>query len=99
VWQAQWYTYHANEWIQNPLSFVGQCQHETLEQFHRTLARMDSFFHVVRFHVGDFPNVTGVLAQRVATKLALLRPLEILFLRVFLRHPDGIQIEGVLAAL
>ncbi len=46
---------------------------------------MLGFFNVIVFHVGDHPNVTGILAKWIARILSYLWALEMPFPGVFLR--------------
>ena len=56
---------------------------------------MDGLFHMVAFHIGDAPDILGVLAEWITGELSGIRPLEVLFARILGCHTHVIQIEGV----
>src|SRR5450759_3412670 len=60
---------------------------------------MCRLFDVVRLHVGDHPNIAGVLAERVTRQLPPLRSLERSFVWVLLRHPHRVKVEVVALTL
>src|SRR5262249_5039 len=62
------------------------------------LTWMNRFLHVVVLHVGNDPNVAGILSERVARILTLLGAFERLLPRILLRHTDRVEIEHVVVA-
>ena len=56
----------AKKWIKDPVSFVGHLQDEAFDQLHGELTGMVCLLHMVTLDVGDYPQVAGVLAKRVA---------------------------------
>lgn len=93
--------------IEDPIASLGQSQDASFHQFNRELARVDRLLRVIRFHVrnisdfflpffsDEFPNIGGVLAERVPREVALVWPLEVPFAWVFRGHSHCIQIKEI----
>ena len=57
---------------------------------------MDRLLDVVVLDVGEYPDVAGVLAHRVAGQLAAPGALEVALVRVFGRDADRVEVEDVI---
>jgi hypothetical protein len=84
-------------WIYNEIAGIRQCQHQTLDELDRKLARMNGLLDMIMFHVGDGPNVPRVLSQGIAGVLPRLFALEVFFPRVLLRNPDCVESTALAA--
>ena len=74
---------------------IGQGPNEPFNKFNRELAVVIRFFNVVRFHIGNDPDIAGVLSQGVARKLSGFGPFEIVLFGVFGRYSNGVQVKGI----
>jgi hypothetical protein len=59
-------TANAKVWVNHKIILIRQCKYEPLDKLNRKLAWMDGLFHMVVLHVGNYPHVTRILAERIA---------------------------------
>src|SRR5438552_2499767 len=85
----------AHVWIHDEVPGGGERQDEPFDELDRELTWMDRFLHVVGLHVGEDPQVAGVLSQGVSGVLAGVLPLPGSLARVLLADPNGIEVEPV----
>src|SRR5262245_26446411 len=90
---------HAHVGIEDPIAGASHGEHEALDQLHRKLAGMNGLLDVIVLHVGDDPDIAGVLPQRIAGVLPGPGSLEMLLAGVLLRRAHGVEIEDVAIGL
>ncbi|KJV30053.1 hypothetical protein VI08_15440 [Luteibacter yeojuensis] len=86
---------HTSEWIKNKITFVGESEHQSLDEPNGELARVISLLNVIIFHIGNVPHILRVLSERISGVLACVGPLEVLLSGIFCRHADSIEIKRV----
>lgn len=72
---------------------------KTLNEFHRKLTRVNGLLNVVALDVWYFPDIAGILPQRVAGEATYVRPLKMALPRIFLGHADGVKVEEIVVRL
>ena len=85
--------------IKHPIGFITHGKYEAFDQLDRELTWVVSFFHMVVFNIWNVPDITGILAERIARVLAGFGSLEIFFAGVFLRDAHWIKIEDIFIRL
>jgi hypothetical protein len=86
---------YSPQWIQHPVARVGERQHWPLYQFPGELTGVTGCLHVVMLDVWNVPNVSRVLAEGAAGRLARRRSFTVFLLRALPGNPDWIQVKGV----
>ena len=86
----------SEERVEDPVTGARKSQNEPFDQFNRELAWMISLFNMVALYVWNGPQITRILAKRVAGILTGFRAFEVLLTRVFLRDTDRIHVEDIL---
>jgi hypothetical protein len=89
----------SNIWVKHFVSYVGQCEYQSLHEFHWELTGMLSLLHMIVFYVWKYPNITRVLAERVAGQFASARSFEVALSGIFGGNSYGIEIKGIVIAL
>jgi hypothetical protein len=85
--------------VEDVLPRVRQGEHQPLDQLDRKLAGMNGFLDMIVLDVRENPHIPGVLAERIARKLAGFRTLEVFLAGIFRRYPDRVEVEQVIVSL
>src|SRR5690606_12181899 len=81
--------------IEDVIPFFGECKYKPLDQTYWELARMVSFLNVVRFDIGNVPDIRRIFPKRIARKCPFIWPFEMLLVRVFGWHTNWIEIKDI----
>jgi hypothetical protein len=90
---------HTHIWIENRIASLSQGKNQALNELNWKLARMACLFHMVGFHIRKYPNIAGILSQRIARKLTGLRAFEVFLAGILRWNPNRVQVECVIIAL